>query len=296
MKTVMLVCILSLLVSMGIANAAEIGITDPAPVDSGSGNEGVPVSIGIDTPNVTISATLPKQAYDIEANVTAGKISGEMNVTPGSLEIPAEVNISGETGLYITIDPSRLVTISRNETGEGKSVQVTAPVPSTGSRAAIPAKAAPVSAVQRIVISNLSISTANEATIVAAEMERAGKRSAFRIEKTGEKISLESGGVRAETENSLEVDMAGVFIKNGDKREVINVLPDETKEAVSGIIDSVKIMKIELEDEPVYSVRGEKSGNLLWVLPVTFEASAKVNAKTGDVGDVANPWWSFMVF
>ena len=116
------------------------------------------------------------------------------------------------------------------------------------------------------------------------------------IEKSGEKVSLESGGIKAETESVLEVDISGVFIRHNEAREMIKVLPDETKEAVSGIIDSVKIMKIELEDEPVYSVRGEKSGNLLWVLPVTFEASARVSAKTGDVGGVARPWWSFMVF
>ncbi|MFA4946149.1 MAG: hypothetical protein WC607_01250 [Candidatus Micrarchaeia archaeon] len=44
-----------------------------------------------------------------------------------------------------------------------------------------------------------------------------------------------------------------------------------------------------------YAVRGSRSGVVFFVLPVSFDVTAVVNAETGEVESVEQPWWSVLV-
>ncbi|GAF98716.1 unnamed protein product, partial [marine sediment metagenome] len=145
-------------------------------------------------------------------------------------------------------------------------------------------------------ISNIKISTTERSTAITANMYSEGRETPVRIEKTERAVTMESMGVRAETQDILELDSSGLFIKRNETRKRLDILPHHVNKTVKGVIDSVDRMEIKLEDKPVYHVKGRKTGNLLWFIPVILDIDVEVNANTGSIENIARPWWSFLVF
>jgi hypothetical protein len=44
----------------------------------------------------------------------------------------------------------------------------------------------------------------------------------------------------------------------------------------------------------IYSISGEKRGNLIAIIPVSVKVEQKVDATYGNIISTKKPWWSFL--
>jgi len=78
----------------------------------------------------------------------------------------------------------------------------------------------------------------------------------------------------------------------GDKR--ITVTADDAAKTAG--ITVVKQVDIKEENAtPIYSVNGTQEAKLLFIIPVSMDIQAKVNAQNGNIISLAKPWWSILV-
>jgi len=227
--------------------------------------------------------------------------SGGLNVTPQiTIELPSKetqkemiysIKVTEENHVIIATgmkvqEYNAIPTVTEKE-AENESTYI----PSTAGSVAGTTKKQPSS--QKI--NELTV-TENEDSTTIEFILMNEKENMVKIEKTQEKIVLESNGVKAETKEKIEVQSNGILIeKNGTKKE-LKLLPDKAKEKLSGLIDEVKeIELLALEKETVYKTTGTKNGKLLALIPVKMQVSAEINAETGTIKETKKPWWSFLV-
>ncbi len=117
------------------------------------------------------------------------------------------------------------------------------------------------------------------------------------IKKFKERLTLESGGIVATTESTLEINESGVYVGAGEEKTELKVLPDEAsgiaEDAGIGVIENIELK--EVGQKPVYDLKGTKKGKLFGVIPVDMKVELHVNVNTGEVVRKKEPWWSFLV-
>ena len=60
-------------------------------------------------------------------------------------------------------------------------------------------------------------------------------------------------------------------------------------------VDKVENVLLDVESgKLVYSISGEKKGNLIAIIPVSARVEQKIDATYGDIISTKKPWWSFL--
>ena len=113
-------------------------------------------------------------------------------------------------------------------------------------------------------------------------------------------------GVNAETEVELQEDFENnkTEIKAilGSKNQSIEVMPDEASQtALKALTDKgfrLKLIAIGEGNEikAVYSAELDQEGRILGLFPVTISSNAIIDSQTGDVTELNQPWYKFLVF
>ena len=81
----------------------------------------------------------------------------------------------------------------------------------------------------------------------------------------------------------------------GDKGISISTESAITIVKDNSIMEEVKDIELkEDEDKISYEISGTKQGKLLFFIPVQMHIKTSIDAETGKVGKIDNPWWSFL--
>ncbi len=103
-------------------------------------------------------------------------------------------------------------------------------------------------------------------------------------------------------ESSRKLDIANknnTLTKEGQNisnKKQINILPEDAIKISEIDKESAKIEFIEKYQKSVYSVVGMKQAKLLSIIPVSMEIKTEVDAETGRIISISNPWWSFLTW
>jgi hypothetical protein len=128
--------------------------------------------------------------------------------------------------------------------------------------------------------------------------ERIGNIS---ISKTSEgKIVISIGSIRVETTENLTIRDSKIYIETPFGRDQVKILPDD---AAAKATEITQVGSIELKNEfagestkPVYTIKGTRKANLLFIIPVTLDIRTKISGEDGSVISVDRPWWSFLAW
>lgn len=110
------------------------------------------------------------------------------------------------------------------------------------------------------------------------------------LKENAENLILKSNGVAATTPLPIELDTTGVYVKIGDTRKEINILPDMLPK-------TAKIKQIELksiEQEPVYEIKATKESKILGLIPISMDIEIEVNSNNSKREITKKPWWSVL--
>lgn len=110
------------------------------------------------------------------------------------------------------------------------------------------------------------------------------------LKKNAGNLVLNSNGMAVNTSLPIELDTTGVYVKVGDIKKEIKVLPDMLPK-------TVKIKHIELkriEQEPVYEIKATKESKILGLIPISMDIEIEVNANDGKTEITKKPWWSVL--
>ncbi len=111
------------------------------------------------------------------------------------------------------------------------------------------------------------------------------------IEQEGILIVDTEDNVYAKVEGNIVVDTNGIMVGQA----YLRIPPGEIiKEIVR--VERPKEIKVEVKaGKPVYVVRGEEEGRLLFFIPVKYEVEYEVDGEEGKIVGTRAPWWSFLV-
>lgn len=241
--------------------SADIGITDPIPEQL---KGGLPID--------------PKQ--EIVVNIPAALETG----------IIYNVKLTEETKPILLTTNAEIQVYEATAIVEKENENTYIPTAAPGG-VVVPSKKEPL---KNQKINELTIEQKENSTIIKFTLKDE-KEHNIKIEKTKEKILLESNGIKAETKENIQLESNGITIeKNGNKKE-LKLLPDKAKEKVSSIIDEIETNELVFEETPFYKTKGTKNGKLFAFISIQMKVSAEVNAETGEIKKIEKPWWSFLV-
>lgn len=106
---------------------------------------------------------------------------------------------------------------------------------------------------------------------------------------------LQVGSASADYTGKVEVRESKIMMNTSAGERQILVMPADAIR-ISGIAGNAS-MTVELKEKSskaVYSVTGARQARLFFIIPVSMEISADVDAETGNVISVSKPWWSFL--
>jgi len=108
---------------------------------------------------------------------------------------------------------------------------------------------------------------------------------------------LESGAVSAEYTGELMFQESKMYMNTSAGKRIVNILPEDAV-GISEMpaMNSVGIELREDSGRPAYFVKGTNQERLFFILPVTIDVEAKVDAETGKLVSVKRPWWSFLAW
>lgn len=77
---------------------------------------------------------------------------------------------------------------------------------------------------------------------------------------------------------------------------LINYFPDDIREIIRNRIntDIEYEEEIELDEDGLYRVKTKKRARLFYLIPVREKVRAQVDAETGEIIKIRNPWWGFL--
>jgi len=111
---------------------------------------------------------------------------------------------------------------------------------------------------------------------------------------------ITAGNVQISTTENLTIRDSKIYIETPFGRNQVTVLPDS---AVAKATEITQVVSVELRNEftgettkPVYTIKGTKKANILFIIPVTLDITTKVNGDNGSVMSVDKPWWSFLAW
>jgi len=99
------------------------------------------------------------------------------------------------------------------------------------------------------------------------------------------------------TKETLKFKNNELKIETPEKEIKIDVLPNKAVEIAQKEVSKITSTELKTENNnPIYEVKGEKEGKLLFVFPIKLKLSLKIDAKEGRILKIKRPWWSFFVF
>ncbi len=158
----------------------------------------------------------------------------------------------------------------------------------------------PSPAPPRLMWKYINISNKGSAVMIEAEaITQSGSIHKITVTQDPEKkkLVLVSNGVRFETDTNIKLKEDGIYIKIGDVEKEIEILPDVASETAKEKARFHSVKKIELKSaagKPMYRIEGARQGRLFYIIPVIMDITVEIDASTGDVIGVDEPWWSMI--
>ena len=240
---------------------ASIGITDPIPEQP---NGGFPIDseqIVGDMPTALETGTI----YNVKLTDDTKPMLIATNIEMQVYEATVAVKKRGNEITYVsTAVPDRIVVPSKKEPSKNQK------------------------------INELTIEQKEDSTTIEFTLKDETEHE-VKLEKTKEKILLESNGIQAETKEKIEINSKGITIEKNGSRTELKVLPDKAKEKVSGIIDEIETTELVFEETLFYKTKGTKKGKLFYFIPVQMKITTEISAESGEMKKIEKPWWSFLV-
>ena len=108
-----------------------------------------------------------------------------------------------------------------------------------------------------------------------------------------ESIEIDDSGVKATVKSEVKIENGKIYI--GKTIKAVEIMPLSIESAVKEINAEIKSMELKaVENKPVYDLTVAQPANLFWFIPITIETEAEVNAETGEIESVKEPWWCFL--
>ncbi|MEM2174595.1 MAG: hypothetical protein QXI58_03100, partial [Candidatus Micrarchaeia archaeon] len=107
----------------------------------------------------------------------------------------------------------------------------------------------------------------------------------------GEKVEIKQENVNVK---SSPIDFINGSIISSKSGKEIKILPAQLKEKIKEK-EEIKEAKIEDVEKPIYEVSTEKSGKILWIIPITMKIDYKIDATNGNVIEEKRPWFEIFV-
>lgn len=111
------------------------------------------------------------------------------------------------------------------------------------------------------------------------------------------KFVLEADNIKAVTDAAVEIEEKKLYIKTDEAKTQVKVLPSTAAERAQEALLSHRIKTIILEivnKKPFYTIDGEQDANMLGFIPTKIPVTTKVSAETGEVTDIAKPFWAIL--
>ena len=131
------------------------------------------------------------------------------------------------------------------------------------------------------------------------DMKTEASGKVFKLSVGGESLSIipKGDGITiktgiAEAEGDIELEYEGDVLISTLSKKPLKVLPSEIAKKFK---PKSKIIIID-DGTPKYAVPVTKKGNILGLIPVTYDALYEVSAESGDIITENKPWWTFIVF
>lgn len=142
------------------------------------------------------------------------------------------------------------------------------------------------------------ISTSFKGVKTRADFEGVKKEIQISVDKVKRETKIEIDNVVVTVKQAVEIKESKLYLETSVGPKEIKVLPNAASEkAIETGIKNVE--EIELKEEaakPIYSVQGTKKARLLFIFPVTLKIETKIDAESGEVVFVKEPWWSFLAW
>ena len=122
-----------------------------------------------------------------------------------------------------------------------------------------------------------------------------GERQMTVVAGNSGNIIIQVKGINASTNVTIyksEGKLYGVF-KGNQTRVILG--PDQVREKIKKRMRArLEQENITLDDEGVYQVRAKKKARLFLIIPVREHIMSHVDAETGEIIKMRNPWWGFL--
>ncbi len=130
--------------------------------------------------------------------------------------------------------------------------------------------------------------------VTTCPLENGGRQMTIRAEESGN-IIVKTSGANMTTNVTLYHHNGKVYgnFKDNETKEII--MPDKIKEKVKEKIKQKKFPhNITLTEEGYYQVQAQKKARLFFLFPVRERVNAEIDAGTGEIVKIRNPWWGFL--
>jgi len=105
--------------------------------------------------------------------------------------------------------------------------------------------------------------------------------------------TIKSEKSTASTRLETTVENNNIYLKTSKGESELKLLPQEALSKIDKL-DKVQTMSIKEEQSKlIYSVSGTKNTQLFFIIPLSADIRAKINAQTGEVIQYEKPWWRF---
>ena len=130
---------------------------------------------------------------------------------------------------------------------------------------------------------------------IKCELEDGRREMTIRAGNSGNVI-VQVKGINMSTNVTLyksNGEFYGVFGNNQTRK--IRVLPDHVQEKIRERIRArLENQSIELDEDGIYRIQGKKKARLFFLFPVREKIRAQIDAETGEIIKIRNPWWGFL--
>lgn len=121
----------------------------------------------------------------------------------------------------------------------------------------------------------------------------------FQKDQDKKKVEMETENVKAQTKYRIKIDQGQIYIVKDGEEKLVKKLPAKALREIVSRFNKFSAQDIDLtveKDRALYQIKGNIKGRILWLIPVTLNLNAKVNAESGALEEVIKPWWEIFVF
>jgi hypothetical protein len=103
--------------------------------------------------------------------------------------------------------------------------------------------------------------------------------------------------IEAVTSGDIEIENKKLYIKSGNLKAQVKVLPDMASERAreAAKVHTIKDMELRImEKKPVYVIHGSQKARLFGLIPTEYQVTAHIDGETGDISRADRPFWAFL--